>query len=472
MGNAKYIGRVGALAVALGVGIAVASSPGVALAERADSSTSSSPDASSSSSLRHSGATSTDTSATSSSTSTDLGRHRGPLNAPGQMALSSSGLTSPPTASTPAGPASAGEVGRTRSGAPGVVVARGGPHTSSSTVSSAAAATTPADTEPTSTSSTAPASTAATPEAPSSDTLHTGGADSSPRSGTTTVIGRRQPHTAAPAVGSLLPRAAQPPGAATAPATDTTAPASSLDAAQVVADVARPLALTTPPDLSTATVAASAAMSFTPVAATTAAPAVASPTPADVVSGIVSALVSGVPSPFAGNAPTTPVEPPTLWTLLAFVRREFERAFFNQPPTVDPLAGQVTSGLVTATPTLYSPSLDPAITDETSPTIGVANLTADAQPDATAAPATFTGQPSFVSQVLSAVFRIVGAVGEFLGVDLTIPVTGLLQSDRPPWFTTLGLNVQRSEFEGMPVWALQSPDHPRKRLLWPCTGAR
>ena len=374
------------------------------------------------------------------------------------MALSSSGgLTSSPTASTPAGPAPAGEVGRTRSGAPGVVVARGGPHTSSSTVSSAAAATTPADTEPTSTSSTAPASTAATPEAPSSDTLHTGGADSSPRSGTTTVIGRRQPHTAAPAVGSLLPRTAQPPGAATAPATDTTAPASSLDAAQVVADVARPLALTIPPDLSTATVAASAAMSFTPVAATTAAPAVASPTPADVVSGIVSTLVGGVPSPFAGNAPTTPVEPPTLWTLLAFARREFERAFFNQPPTVDPLAGQVTSGLVTATPTLHSPSLDPAITDETSPTVGAANLTANAQPDATAALATFTGQPSFVSQVFSAVFRIVGAVGEFLGVDLTFPVTALLQSDRPPWFTTLGLNVQRSEFEGMPVWALQSP---------------
>ena len=79
MGNAKYIGRVGALAVALGVGIAVANSPGVALAEPADSGPSSAPDASSSSSLRHSGATSTDTSATSSSTSTDPGRHRGPL---------------------------------------------------------------------------------------------------------------------------------------------------------------------------------------------------------------------------------------------------------------------------------------------------------------------------------------------------------------------------------------------------------
>ena len=38
------------------------------------------------------------------------------------------------------------------------------------------------------------------------------------------------------------------------------------------------------------------------------------------------------------------------------------------------------------------------------------------------------------------------------------PVLGpLLASDSPPWFTTLGLNVQRSEFEGMPVWTLQSP---------------
>ena len=422
MGNAKYIGRVGALAVALGVGIAVANSPGVALAEPADSSPSSAPDASSSSSLRHSGATSTDTSATSSSTSTDPGRHRGPLNAPGQMALSSSGgPASSPTASTPAGPAPAGAVGRTRSGAPGVVVATGGPHTRSSTVSSAAAATTPADTEPTSTPSTAPASTAATPEAPSSDTPHTVAADSSPRSGTTAVIGRRQPHTAAPAVGSPLPRTTQPPGAATAPATDTTTPAS-LDAAQVVADVARPLALKTPPGLPTATVAASAAMSFTAVAAMTAAPAVASPTPADVVSGIVSTLVGGMPSQLAGNAPTTPVEPPAPWTLLAFVRREFERASFNQPPTVDPLAGQSPAGwsplprLSTVhrwTP--QSPTRRPA-------TVGAANLTANAQPDATAALATFTGQPSFVSQAFSAVFRFVGAVGEVLGRGSHVPV--------------------------------------------------
>ncbi len=42
MGTAKYIGRVGALAVALGIGISLATTPAVAWAEPADSGTSSS----------------------------------------------------------------------------------------------------------------------------------------------------------------------------------------------------------------------------------------------------------------------------------------------------------------------------------------------------------------------------------------------------------------------------------------------
>jgi beta-glucosidase/6-phospho-beta-glucosidase/beta-galactosidase len=53
------------------------------------------------------------------------------------------------------------------------------------------------------------------------------------------------------------------------------------------------------------------------------------------VSGIVSSLVSAVLSPFASGAPAVPTEPPTAWTLLAWVRREF----FNSSPTInyDPL---------------------------------------------------------------------------------------------------------------------------------------
>ncbi len=48
------------------------------------------------------------------------------------------------------------------------------------------------------------------------------------------------------------------------------------------------------------------------------------------VTGIVSSLVSAVLSPFAAGLPALPAEPPTLWTLLAWVRREF----FNSSPTI------------------------------------------------------------------------------------------------------------------------------------------
>jgi triacylglycerol lipase len=70
-----------------------------------------------------------------------------------------------------------------------------------------------------------------------------------------------------------------------------------------------------------------------------------------------------------------------------------------------------------------------------------------------------------VSQAFSAVFGVVGAVGHFLGVDLTIPLARLLSSDSPPWFSTLGMNVQRSEFEGMPVWTLQSPGSTSEKTV-------
>ena len=477
MGNAAhYIGRVGALAVALGVGIALANTPVVASAGTADSSASSSSGASSSSSSRHSGATSTHTSATLSSTSNNPGRLRGPLNGPGQGLSSSGGLTSSPAASTPAGPAPAGEVGRTRSGAPGVIVGTGGPHTSSSTISSESAVTTSAHTQPTSTSSTAPASTPATPEAPSSDIWHTVGTDSSPRSGSTAVIGRRQPETTAPAVRSPWTKATQPAAATTAPSVDTTAPVSSLDATRVVADVARPSALTKPPDLSTATAPAPAEMSFTAEVATTAedppAPAVTNPTPPQVLSGIVSTLVGGVLSPFADNAPTTPVQTPMLWTLLAFVRREFEQTFSIPSPPVDPLAAQPTTELLTGAPVLSSQSINPAIAGNVgAPSQALTDLKVNGLLENTKAPAIFTGEPSIVSQVFTVFYRVLGAVADFLGVDLATPLGHLLSSNSPPWFTTLGLNVQRSEVEGMPVWILQSPGSPSEKTVVAVPGS-
>ena len=69
MGTAKYIGRVGALAVALGVGAAIANTPDVALADPSDSGSTSSPSASDSSSKSESSSTSDSTSGSTSDSS-------------------------------------------------------------------------------------------------------------------------------------------------------------------------------------------------------------------------------------------------------------------------------------------------------------------------------------------------------------------------------------------------------------------
>ena len=95
MENAKHIGGMWALAVALGVGMAVANTPAVALAAPADSGKgSSSGDSSASSSSRHSDSTSSDTSSKKNALSAANDaprRHRRPLNPPGETAMSSSG---------------------------------------------------------------------------------------------------------------------------------------------------------------------------------------------------------------------------------------------------------------------------------------------------------------------------------------------------------------------------------------------
>jgi triacylglycerol lipase len=415
MSTAKHIGRVGALAVALGMGTAIASTPGVALADPADSGTSSSSDSRSSSrSSPESGSATSDTSSSGSSTPAHdaPARHRKPLNRPGEMAVSSSGgLTSSTTEPSPSGSAASvspgEEVRRTHSGAPGAVVVTGS-------------------------ESTTDTSTTRNANAPRAFRIESGAG----------LIAK-----AAPGSGSAAAAATRTSAWLTAA---TTAGGSSLIPGRVVADVVQPSTLTTP------TVATSVPDS----AAAVQEPAdpgnaVRTPTPADIVSTLVSAVLS----PLANSTPNAPAQPPTLWTLLAFVRREFEQAFSKESPTVNRLAGQFTNGLVTDTPTLDDQSIYPAITGGTGALLAdVSDMTSLAQLNATAAPATFTGEPSIVSQVLTGVFRVVRAVGDFLGVDLTIPLAQLLSSDSPPWFTTLGLNVQRSEFEGMPVWALQSPE--------------
>ncbi|MCT7657565.1 family 1 glycosylhydrolase [Mycobacterium deserti] len=60
------------------------------------------------------------------------------------------------------------------------------------------------------------------------------------------------------------------------------------------------------------------------------------------VTGLVSSLVNAVLSPFAAGLPSPPAEPPTLWALLAWVRREF----FNSSPRLTDGPVQYTQSLV------------------------------------------------------------------------------------------------------------------------------
>ena len=285
-----------------------------------------------------------------------------------------------------------------------------------------------------------------------------------------------QPTTAPATSGTTTAKTTRSAAAANTHASRTTAPASSVDATRVVADAVQTSTAPLVSAAATTPVRSAATMDIAPDVSDSPKPTTATTTtpltdPAETVVEMISGVVDAVLNPIAsGTAPGEPAQTPALWTLAAFARREFGRTFLS--PIVNPLAGQVTNGLVIDTPTLDGPSMDPALTGGTASAADASMLTSLAQPTATKAPATFTGEPSFVSQALAAVFAVVGAVGDFLGVDLTIPLVQLLSSDSPPWFTTLGLNVQRSEFEGMPVWALQSPgSSSEKTVVAPHGGA-
>lgn len=124
------------------------------------------------------------------------------------------------------------------------------------------------------------------------------------------------------------------------------------------------------------------------------------------------------------DAPGTPVDSPTALTLLALARRDTEEVV-----SADPVVRHRARPVVTETVTAAAPELEPPV---------------------------FTGRPSLLSKTVSAVFGTVGKIGSALKVDLSLPLTGLLQSDHPPRRTMRGLTVEQSEFEGMAVWTMQS----------------
>ncbi|PQP46102.1 alpha/beta hydrolase [Mycolicibacterium austroafricanum] len=160
---------------------------------------------------------------------------------------------------------------------------------------------------------------------------------------------------------------------------------------------------------------------------------------------------AGVPSvhtiddgfaPAGGDHATPPAGPnlsPAAWTLLGSARRDTEAA------AVPPSQPDTTSETV---------NTDAAAA--TDPATAVASLKDPLGEDESR----YTGKPSFVHDVvtfglyvLKAVLKPFGGLLAFTGLKVPFFTDGI-----PPFFLTPGLDVERSEFEGMKVWTLT----PRK----------
>jgi Domain of unknown function (DUF4185) len=320
MGAASYIGRVGGLAVALGVGTAIATGHGIAAADATDPDSANS--APSEQSTGTSSATADNTTTTTSTDSTaskqteistdtesggsdDTSRTTSIVTNGATVSAQTNTGTSAGTATTDA-PEESGE---------GTVPAEDaelpGEPTSTETV----------DPEPSVTETVAPESTPTetadpdpTPgsELPHESTQPTGGGvvsstvvtpDSHLRTGNT-ALSAAQPSTtfSARTVESLAD-----------PAATVQEPAK----VAVFAD-ARALASVTPQPFSPLT-----AVDPTSTPVPTAAPA----NLLTAVANVVSSAINWIMNPLAGTAPTTPLQPPLIWGLLAFARREFENFF-------------------------------------------------------------------------------------------------------------------------------------------------
>lgn len=166
--------------------------------------------------------------------------------------------------------------------------------------------------------------------------------------------------------------------------------------------------------------------------------AVSEPAPAPPVSTAtrgIADVIASVLQPFSatGDLPGEPVGTPAAWALLGFARREIG-AEATLPEQYQVAAQQVSTSLtVDATTTAIPDNWE----DQ------------------------YTGQPSLVHQLVVVGLKIVDVVLKPFGgllsfTSLKIP---LFTDGIPPFFFRHGLNVERTEFEGMRVWTLE-PKNP------------
>lgn len=292
MGHARYVGRVGALAVALGLGVAITNGPGIARAEPSSPS-----------------------SADSSSTSAES-----PSSDPASTATVASPAASPSTVPASTDTATNTAPGSSTEPPAAVVQASGGANTSVTGTEPTSSPT------PTATPTATPNPTPTAAPTPSAG----GGSDGTPPSQGVAPTTDGPPAGKTSFVATVAAVSPQHVASTTVPAAD---PSPTVTAAPSVA--------MTGVQVRTAAVVA-------PVAPVAVNPPV---TPGTIITSIVSSLLTaiGAENPFAANGPLDPARGPTLWTVLAFVRREIEQTLFH---LWAPAAVQQLNALVVSSPNL------------------------------------------------------------------------------------------------------------------------
>ena len=294
MGAATYIGRVGVLAVALGVGTALVTGQGIALADDGKSSSS----AGSSSKSSDSSSDQTDTASETTKSDTKTTSKTG-SSAPDEAAESAAGPTAPGKVSA-----------QTNTGATGSMATESAPDS-----------TEDADAEP----------------------------EPEPKSSPKTVTPTKNKNDASPTVSIPKARTAAVTAEAAQSAGTESAPNSTVRSA-LSTSAEEPSAAGTQPTRATATITAATIGPTTIAHPVSAAPA--PPNPLDVVTSLVSSVVDWVLGPIAGTSPVAPAQGPLGWTLLAYARREIENfvTAVTDGAVSNPVVAAEATSLVAAAP--------------------------------------------------------------------------------------------------------------------------
>jgi hypothetical protein len=300
MGAAAHIGRVGGLAVALGVGTAIATGSGVALADD----TTSNPPSSDTSTPSGTSDTKTNTTTTTGTTTTNTHTSTEPSTTPA--------ATKPDEGTTPSGTTTNTVTG-------GVVV---------SAQTNTGTSSTTGTTEPTHTAepTTAPTEAATPTRTADPELRHTPETEEpteppEPQKEPTPAARPKSANSQKP----LSKSAVEPSTSVSARTLQSVANPSvtvrSADPVAVFVD-ARALAAASPKMVSPLV---AAQLSSIETSQPTVAPA--SQNPLTAVTNLVSSVIKSVLNPLAGSTPTAPAQPPLIWSLLAFARKEFDNFF-------------------------------------------------------------------------------------------------------------------------------------------------